>query len=126
MNKLEQRTRSVRPTKAEELSAIALGATGSTLILVSLSIPAIQALAWLKTGEWYALPLSKALAYYGWPPPQFDWVGVQKIATYVLDLPSALWVFLSAIGLWWAGGTVHSRIWERPYGNPRNDGPRPS
>jgi hypothetical protein len=100
-------------SKAEELYCVALGATAMSLICTSLGIPAVQALAWLKTGEWYELPLSKTLAFVGLSLPQFEWLGIQKIANYTLELPTALCVFLSATGLWCAGGILHGQIWKR-------------
>ena len=69
------------------------------LVLLSIGIPAAQALVWLKTGEWPSLPLSRAFVYFGWSLPEFDWIGVQKIANYALDLPVALWAFTAACSL---------------------------
>ncbi len=62
-----------------------------------------QGLRWLVMGEWYALPLSRALEWMG-----VDWVslaeslssvGVSRILYWVFDLPTALCAII--VGVLW-------------------------
>jgi hypothetical protein len=60
---------------------------GMGFVLVALAFPAYQALVWLQEGVWHPLPISWALHFMSWRVPQTDWVGLQKIIYWVLDLP---------------------------------------
>ncbi len=61
---------------------------------LGVAIPLFQGLRWLATGEWYALPLWRALGWLGvdWAPlaESPSGVGVSRILYWVLDLPAAL------------------------------------
>ena len=67
------------------------------------AIPVFQGLRWLATGEWYALPLSRALEWLGvyWVPlaEGSSEVGVSKILYWVFDLPTALCSII--VGVLW-------------------------
>ena len=67
------------------------------------AIPLFQGLRWLATGEWYALPLSRALEWMGvyWVPlvESPGEVGVSKILYWVFDLPTALCAIV--VGVLW-------------------------
>ena len=58
------------------------------------AIPLFQGLRWLATGDWYALPLWRALGWLGvyWAPlaESPSGAGVSQILYWVLDLPTAL------------------------------------
>lgn len=49
-----------------------------------------QGLGWLQYGYWTPMPISSAVAYLGWRYPHVEWVGVQRIIDWLMDLP--LWV----------------------------------
>jgi hypothetical protein len=63
-----------------------------------MAIPAYQAFLWLQIGVWTPLPISSALQFIGWRVPTTDWVGLQKILTWVFDLPLAVIPALLAFG----------------------------
>jgi hypothetical protein len=60
---------------------------------VALAFPAYQALLWLKDGVWHPLPISWATRHV----PQTDWVGLQKIIDWTLDLPVSVLPMLVAL-----------------------------
>jgi hypothetical protein len=64
------------------------------IVLVGPAILVWQGFQWLKDGYWTALPLSKAVVYFGWPLPQVNWKGLQKIIDSFLDLPASVVVFV--------------------------------
>ena len=49
-----------------------------------------QALHWLQYGIWEPWPVWRALVYFEWNPPDFQWVGVQIIIGWFLQLPIAV------------------------------------
>jgi hypothetical protein len=61
---------------------------------------------WLYTGEWFDLPLSALVPadsdFSLWLTRPHVWIGIQKIARFLLDLPIPFVLFLSAVwdGLW--------------------------
>jgi hypothetical protein len=57
------------------------------VLIAGPAILAWQGYSWLRTGVWTALPLSKVFAYFEWPIPSTDWMGVQKIIDAIFDLP---------------------------------------
>jgi hypothetical protein len=63
---------------------------GMAFAIVAAAIPAFQAFLWLKAGVWTPLPISSV-----WPAPMTDWVGFQKILSWIFDLP--LFVFPAAV-----------------------------
>lgn len=66
---------------------------GVCFVLLAFCIPAYQAFLWLQVGYWTPLPLSMVIQFLGWHLPSTDWVGVQKIITWLSDLP--LWTLPS-------------------------------
>jgi hypothetical protein len=79
---------------SEYLGDWAVGLSTGLTTLGVLVIPSVQAMRWLVTGKWPALPLSRALEALG-----VDWVslaevdglvGVSKILFWIFDLPTAL------------------------------------
>jgi hypothetical protein len=53
-----------------------------------------QIYTWLQTAKWRPVPVSDALTLFEIPHPRFDWLGLQKIADWVLDLPLSVTAFL--------------------------------
>jgi hypothetical protein len=53
-----------------------------------------QGYSWLRTGVWTALPLSKTFQYFDWPMPSTNWLGLQKMIDWVLDIPTSFAVFV--------------------------------
>jgi hypothetical protein len=60
---------------------------GMAFVLIALAFPAYQAVLWLQSGIWTPLPIASAVHYVGWSVPTTDWVGVQKILTWLFDFP---------------------------------------
>ncbi|MGJ4954949.1 hypothetical protein ACQR1H_04860 [Bradyrhizobium sp. HKCCYLRH2015] len=62
---------------------------GVGFLLLALCVPAYQALLWLQSGYWTALPISYGVHFLGWRVPLTSWAGAQKIIDWLFDLP--LW-----------------------------------
>ncbi|MGY2987754.1 hypothetical protein [Bradyrhizobium sp. USDA 4508] len=91
---------SMPPHKREDKGAFWIGIA---FVLLALSLPAYQSFLWLQTGAWTPLPISQGMQFLGWRLPSTDWIGLQKILAWLLDLP--LWTipaFLAfgAFGAW--------------------------
>ena len=71
------------------------------LAFLSVAIVGFQAFLWLKTGEWFELPLWKTLEFFGgvWRPPVEieGWGGVAKILSSLLETPTALCPVIAAV-----------------------------
>jgi hypothetical protein len=65
-------------------------------VLVGPGIVVWQIYAWLQTAKWRPVPVSNALIFFGIPQPHFDWLGLQKIADWALDLPLSV----TAVVMW--------------------------
>jgi hypothetical protein len=65
--------------------------------LAAVAIVGLQTYHWLETGEWYPVPLSLGLDFVGLRVPTTDWIGLQIIVDWVLDLPLALVIWLSGV-----------------------------
>lgn len=74
------------PRRKEDRAAFWMGVA---FLVVTLWIPARQALIWLQSGHWWPLPISYAIKFLGWHVPVTEWVGAQKIINWLFDLP--LW-----------------------------------
>ena len=71
-------------------------------LLVMIGGPAIwtwQCFHWLKTGEWTALPIVAGFAYAGIDPPQFSWIGAQKISDWIMAAPLSVGLIAIALAL---------------------------
>lgn len=66
---------------------------GSALIVI------VQAVNWLRTGAWPSLSLRDALAMTELHPNPIPWVGLQRIANFVWNLPVSGALFMLAIGV---------------------------
>ena len=58
-------------------------------------------LGWLRTAEWAPVRIRTAWAAFGGPELRFAWLGVQKIADYLLDLPLSGGCLMAGILLMW-------------------------
>jgi hypothetical protein len=78
----------VKPRK-EDKGALWMGVT---FLILTLCIPAYQALLWLQSGYWTPVSIiagCRYMSWLGWHVPKTDWVGLQKVIDWLLDLP--LW-----------------------------------
>jgi hypothetical protein len=57
----------------------------------------MQALSWLHSGRWPAVPVSRALDYWGWAHPSSTWRGIQKIYDWLLAAPFSVVSFVGWI-----------------------------
>ena len=73
------------------------------ICLGGFGVPLFQTLGWFATGEWYALPLWRALEWLGMDWVSLaevpGWAGVSKILFWVMDLPTALCLVVTGV-LW--------------------------
>jgi hypothetical protein len=76
---------SVQPRK-EDKGAFWIGVA---LIVFALLFPTYQSFMWLQSGAWVPLPIAPGIQLLGWKVPSTDWVGLQKIISWLFDLP--LW-----------------------------------
>jgi len=58
-----------------------------------------QVFQWLKTGEWYPVPVSKILDWNQLRYPDLEWRGLQKIVDYLFGLPLSFVSFIAAVGI---------------------------
>ena len=91
------------------------------ICLGGFGVPLFQILGWFATGEWYALPLWRALEGLG-----MDWVSlaevpgwarVSKILFWVMDLPTALCLVVTGVlwfvVLYWGWGRLGALVARR-------------
>lgn len=69
---------------------------------VALLIVAFQAVFWLRFGHWPEITAGTALLWAGLAYPEIPWLGVQKVALWILDQPLSWVLFASGV----AGGWV--------------------
>jgi hypothetical protein len=82
--------------RPEEFLGAVLIWMGGLLLLAAAGLMACQALYWLRWGEWPAVTGRDLLTYAELPLPQFEWAGIQKLATWTLTQPLA--VIIAAVG----------------------------
>lgn len=58
-----------------------------------------QIINWLQTAKWKPITIANTFEYFEWPQPHFAWLGFQKIANLVFDLPLSLTSFLIWLAL---------------------------
>lgn len=84
---------------AHYLRAVILFACG-LLTLLSCAVLAFQAYDWAKTGSWPEIPASLAFEWLGyrldWIRHPSDWVGLARVAAWLLEFPLALWAYAIA------------------------------
>src|SRR5207245_1048198 len=68
-----------------------LAAAGGALSIVAVLMR--QCGFWLKMGVWTPYPTWEMLMDWGVTrPPHTDWIGLQKIVLWALEMPAMLWV----------------------------------
>jgi hypothetical protein len=88
--------------RADDMTEKPLTENGLEALLSLLGLPVLigpgivvwQIYTWLQTAKWRLVPVSDALIFFGIPQPRFDWLGLQKIADWVLDLPLSVTAFV--------------------------------
>ena len=82
------------------------------LVLLSIMILGFQCFVWLRTGEWYELPLWKSLEAFGvdWRPfvEIEGWAGISKILLKLAQTPTAL---CPLIAIWPVLLCVQAVLW---------------
>lgn len=71
-----------------------------------LFILAWQSLHWLKFGVWEPWSVWRAASYLGWRPPEVEWIGVQKVLWWLLELPLSLAIPLLAVAFAFGAGSL--------------------
>ena len=72
------------------------------LVLAAIAIPLLQGAYWLKTGSWPPLSFVDALQFVGVEPAPISWVGLQRIADWIWDLPFAgVLFFAGMVSIFW-------------------------
>jgi hypothetical protein len=76
---------------------------GLIVLFSAAAVLAYQAILWLHDGQWTALSLRHLWDWAGLGYPMFKWLGVQKIAVWVLDLPLSLALLVMGVASLWLG-----------------------
>lgn len=72
------------------------------LLLAALAVPVLQGMQWLRTGIWPPLSFKDALQIVEIEPAPVAWVGLQRIAEWIWELPFAVVLFFAAMAvLFW-------------------------
>jgi hypothetical protein len=74
-------------------------AVGGLTMLAGPGVLLYQIVLWLRDGVWTPLQVRLVWQELEWPEPAFEWLGVQRIANGMLDLPFSLGIFLVGIGI---------------------------
>src|SRR5258707_758795 len=73
--------------------------TAAIGLLMSVCIVGWQLLKWLQFGIWLPITVLDAMHELDFAYPRFRWIGVQKIADYVIAAPLSVAVILLAVAL---------------------------
>lgn len=90
-----------------------LGAIGISAILAVMAV-----YEWLKYGAVERLSFAQLLFWLGIRPGEVDWVGLQKVLSYIYESPSAAVLFFGGFALMWIGGSsleAHDRALREYY-----------
>lgn len=87
----------------KELSVVPILA-GILIAVGGLLIPIWQGYWWLRHGMWPEIPLRVTWIWLDRPFPEFQWIGVQKIADWIFDqATSTVMVVIGAALAMWGG-----------------------
>lgn len=92
-------------------AVVAFGGIGLSF-LAAFGLVAYQIIVWARSGEWHQLPLSLLLEAFGihliWPFLATDWVGLAKVAKWLLGVHVSVYVALiGALLSWMLGSLIH-------------------
>lgn len=85
-----------------------VGLCGSLGFMSVIMLLISQSLLWVKVGEWTSYPLSYVVEKYNlsfFDYSKLSYIGIQKILTYVFDLPIHIFIFTLGIILGWLIGS---------------------
>ena len=92
----------------ENIMGICISLLGAGSFLGGAGVLAYQIIDWLKTGEWFPVPVWKIFELMGSDLsfiPEIEWRGLQKILLWLLDLPLSIALpvsgILLALGVGW-------------------------
>jgi hypothetical protein len=77
---------------------------GVGLLLFAGSVVVYQCVLWLQDGYWTSFQFRLAWEFFGGTePPLLSWRGVERLRTWILDLPLSGGVGLCGVAVFWLG-----------------------
>ena len=116
MSKEPKPARILPPRLGETVRAYAFLAAGGFLFICfggPFALLAYQAFIWLRDGYWDRWPISRSLEKIGLFEPYIEWVGAQKIVTFIFPMPTAFALPMLGVAFLWTGGMIFNSIEKR-------------